>query len=271
MQTDTDIALRFKNVEVKFRQHRGDTLSVLKDVNVEIESGFFVSIVGPSGCGKTTMLNLAAGLLRASSGSVETFGTELNGINRRASYVFQSDALLPWKTVLANISLGLKFRGVCGSEVRDRSMEWVARLGLSRFANSYPDELSGGMRKRVAIAQAWIVEPELVLMDEPFSMLDVHTRQRVEQEILSLWTAKQKQTVVFVTHDLEEAIALSDEVIVLSSVPNTHVVGRYRIDLPRPRNLLDMKTDSRFIDAYRSIWATIREEVIKSYDSLSNA
>jgi NitT/TauT family transport system ATP-binding protein len=250
---------------------QGDKLTVLKDVSLEIESRSFVSIVGPSGCGKTTMLNLAAGLLRPTSGTVEVYGRELAGTNRNASYVFQSDALLPWKTVRDNVELGMQLRGLSRSDRRNRSMEWLARLGLSRFADSYPDELSGGMRKRVAIAQAWIVEPNLVLMDEPFSMLDVHTRHRVEEEILSLWTTQGKQTVVFVTHDLEEAIAMSDEVIVLSSVPNTHILGKYRVDLPRPRNLLDMKADSRFIDAYRSIWSSIREEVINSYDSISNA
>jgi len=260
-------ALHFDDVELTFQRINDNALTVLKGLNLEIRPGSFVSIVGPSGCGKTTILNLAAGLLRPSSGSVESFGHTLNGVNPRASYVSQADALLPWKTVAANIALGLQLRGLPTDECSERLIAWLSRMGLQGFAHSYPGELSGGMRKRVSLAQAWIVEPDLVLMDEPFSMLDVFTRQHVEEEILSLWSAQRDQTVVFVTHDLEEAILLSDEVIVVGSAPITNVLGRFSVDLPRPRALAEMKADSSFVETYRKIWANIREEMKKSYEA----
>lgn len=235
--------------------------TAVEGITLDIPAGRFVSIVGPSGCGKSTLLNLAAGLLAPSEGFIDVFGERLAGINRRASYMFQQDALLPWKTVLDNIALGLRFRGRdSGHEAR----EWLTRVGLDGFGSSYPYQLSGGMRKRVAMAQSWIVDPDLVLMDEPFAALDVHTRLRMEGEILDLWTGSNK-TVVFVTHDLEEAISLSDEVVLLSAGPGSRTVGRYPVDLPRPRNLIDLKTEPRFHQLYNAIWSGLREEVLKSH------
>jgi NitT/TauT family transport system ATP-binding protein len=234
----------------------------LEKISFEIAARRFVSIVGPSGCGKSTLLNILAGLTVPSEGQIDVFGQPLTGINRRATYMFQRDALIPWKTVLANIQFGLRLRG----DSRERSLEeaqgWVQRIGLDGFGNHYPYQLSGGMRKRVAIAQCWIVEPDLVLMDEPFSALDVHTRLRMEGEILNL-SSRSNATVVFVTHDLEEAIALSDEVFLLSASPRTHLVGRYSIDLPKPRNLIDIKSDLEFQDLYQRIWRDLRKEVLK--------
>ncbi len=219
----------------------------------------FVSIVGPSGCGKSTVLNLAAGLLTASAGQVESFGEPLAGLNRRAAYLFQQDALLPWKSVLENAQLGLELRGLA----HDAAHDWLRRVGLQAFATRYPHELSGGMRKRVALAQCLAVQPDLLLMDEPFSALDIHTRLRMEQELLD-WVGAAGTTVLFITHDLEEAIALSDEVLVLSAGPRSHLVGRYEIDLPRPRPLLDLKTEPRFAEIYKSIWHDLRGEVVKA-------
>ncbi|MFN7924805.1 MAG: ABC transporter ATP-binding protein [Bryobacteraceae bacterium] len=233
--------------------------TALQDISLDFARGRFVSVVGPSGCGKSTLLNLAAGLGAPSSGTVRVGGEPLSGINRRASYMFQQDALLPWKTVLDNVRLGLTFRDQDGG---DRAREWLHRVGLDGFGDRYPAQLSGGMRKRAAMAQAWIVDPEIVLMDEPFGALDVHTRIKMESEILELWQGSGK-TVVFVTHDLEEAIGMSDEVVVLSAGPASHVVGRYEIDLPRPRALLDIKTDDRFHEYYRHIWSTLRQEVVR--------
>ena len=145
-----------------------------------------------------------------------------------------------------------------------QARDWVARVGLDRFADAYPSQLSGGMRKRVAVAQSWIVNPDILLMDEPFSALDVHTRLRMEKELLDLWTASPK-TVLFVTHDLEEALALADEVVVLSAGPASHVVHRYPVDLPRPRDLIDIRAEPRFAELYREIWARLKEEVLTSY------
>jgi sulfonate transport system ATP-binding protein len=238
--------------------------TVLDEVTLDVAAGRFVSVVGPSGCGKSTLLNIAAGLLTPDCGRVEMFGEPLAGVNRRASYMFQQDVLLPWKTALENIELGLVFQRLDRRHARACAQAWLERVGLSGFGNGFPYQLSGGMRKRVALAQCWVVEPEMILMDEPFSALDVHTRLRMEQEILGLWTGSAK-TVVFVTHDLEEAISLSDEVVLMSAGPGSRLVGRYAVDLPRPRDLLDIRTDAQFHDAYGRIWNDLRKEVVRSH------
>ncbi len=250
-------------VAVQGISQRFGAYTALDNLTFDISRGRFVSIVGPSGCGKSTLLHVVAGLLAPSEGRVEIFGQPLTGINRRASYMFQQDALLPWKTVLGNIQLGLTLRGHDRREATDRAKAWVERVGLHGFGQHYPHQLSGGMRKRVAMAQAWIVEPDVILMDEPFSALDAHTRLRVESEILGLWT-ESGQTVVFVTHDLEEAIALSDEVLLLSAGPASRIVGRYAVELARPRNLIDIRTEPRFHHLYRDIWNDLRLEVLNS-------
>lgn len=239
--------------------------TAVEKISLDVQAGSFLSVVGPSGCGKSTVLNMAAGLMDTTDGEVRIYDDPLVGINRKAAYMFQQDALLPWKTVLGNILLGLDFRRVDRALATEKALAWVRRVGLDGFADRYPHELSGGMRKRVAMAQTWIVDPDIVLMDEPFGALDVHTRLRMETEILGLW-AETKKTVMFVTHDLEEAISLSDEVVVLSAGPASHVVGVYRVDLPRPRNLIDIKTERQFTEVYGSIWSDLREEVLKSYE-----
>lgn len=244
---------------------RFQSYTAVEGVSLDVRAGSFVSLVGPSGCGKSTVLNLIAGLAQPSSGEVRIFGDTLGGVNARASYMFQQDALLPWKTVVDNIALGLDFRGKAKAESRAAAADWVRRVGLEGFGGSYPHQLSGGMRKRAAMAQSWIVDPDLVLMDEPFGALDVHTRLRMEGEILELWAGSGK-TVVFVTHDLEEAISLSDEVVVLSAGPASRIVGRYAVDLPRPRNLMDIRTESAFHELYKRIWSDLRGEVLKSYE-----
>ena len=228
----------------------GGAYTALDSIDLIVPAYRFVALAGPSGCGKTTLLNLMAGLTVPSDGVVRVFGEALSGLNRRASYLFQQDALLEWKTVEQNVALGLVLRG---TPVRERVELWLERVGLTPFRSYYPSQLSGGMRKRVALAQALVVEPDLVLMDEPFSALDVHTRLRMEGELLDLWSST-RATVVFVTHDLEEAIALSDEVCVLSAGPASRIVGRYEVDLPRPRNLIDLKTEPAFQELYRRVW-----------------
>jgi NitT/TauT family transport system ATP-binding protein len=238
--------------------------TAVRDVTFEVPAGGFVSIVGPSGCGKSTVLNLIAGLTAPSSGVINVFDEPLAGINRRASYMFQQDALLPWKTVLDNVQFGLTLRGRSGPEARAEAVSWLDRVGLTGFADRYPYQLSGGMRKRVAMAQCWIVRPDMVLMDEPFAALDVHTRLRMETQILDLWTAS-GTTVIFVTHDLDEAIGLSDEVLLLSAGPASRVIGRYPVTLGRPRDLIDIKADARFHELYRTIWSDLRQEVLTSH------
>lgn len=264
------VSVKLTNLARHFVSPKGNRYTAVQNISLEVGKGSFVSIVGPSGCGKSTILNMTAGLMEPSEGTVHVFGERLKGINRRASYMFQQDALLPWKTVAGNIELGLQLRGKDAKESRELALQWVDRVGLKGFADSYPYQLSGGMRKRAAMAQAWIVKPDIVLMDEPFGALDVHTRLRMEGEILRLW-AESGETVMFVTHDLEEAIALSDEVVVLSAGPGSTIVGQYGVDLPRPRNLIDIKTERRFGEFYRAIWSDLRKEVLKSYERSNEA
>ena len=257
--TRTAVALR--EATKRFDAPTGGAYTAVERITLDAPEGLFVSVVGPSGCGKSTILNLAAGLTSPTEGSVEVFGEPLAGINRRAGYMFQQDALLPWKTVLDNVLLGPALRGSTNPEL---GRQWLKRVGLEGFENHFPYQLSGGMRKRVAMAQNWIVKPDILLMDEPFSALDIHTRHKMEGELLDLWAAE-GATVLFVTHDLEEAIALADRVIVLSAGPASRVAGNYEVTLSRPRDLLDLRTRPEFMDLYREIWSVLREEVVRSY------
>jgi NitT/TauT family transport system ATP-binding protein len=257
-------AIRLESIARTFTTVSGDAYTALRDTTLSVAEGSFLSIVGPSGCGKSTLLNIVAGLIAPTEGRVEVYGQPLNGINRRAAYMFQEDALLPWKTVLGNIMLGLVLRKIPKDDAEQRARRWVTRVGLDGFAEAFPYQLSGGMRKRAAMAQCWIVEPDILLMDEPFSALDIHTRQLMESELLRLWS-ESRQTVVFVTHDLEEAIALSDEVVVLSAGPESRVISQYPVELARPRELIDIRTQPEFMKVYSRIWADLKEEVLKSH------
>jgi NitT/TauT family transport system ATP-binding protein len=255
--------VEFDRVARDFITPDGRTYRALDDVSFVVPSGAFAAIVGPSGCGKSTLLNIAAGLVSQSAGRVRVGDRDLEGLNRAATYMFQQDALLPWKTVRDNVALGLILAGTARPDALARADSWLSRVGLAAFANHYPSQLSGGMRKRAAMAQNWIIDRGIVLMDEPFSALDVHTRQRMESELLTLWESS-KKTVIFVTHDLEEAIALADDVIVLSAGPASRVVARHAVTLDRPRDLMELRTSPAFVDIYRSVWAVLREEVIRS-------
>ncbi len=238
--------------------------TAVADTTLQVEAGEFVSVVGPTGCGKSTLLNVAAGLLAPSSGSVKVLGEPLAGINSRAGYMFQADALMPWRNALDNVIAGLEFRGVAAGEARGRGNEWLKRVGLGGFGGRYPHQLSGGMRKRVALAQMLILDPQILLMDEPFSALDVQTRQLMENELLELWSADRK-SVVFITHDLEEAISLSDRVIVLSAGPASHPIGAYVVDIPRPRDVAEVRLLPRFVELHAQIWHAMKQEVLKGY------
>jgi len=259
-------ALALEDITCTFvsRDDRSQRYTALKDTTLRAAEGEFVCVVGPTGCGKSTLLNVAAGLLQPSSGSVRVVGEPLKGINRRAGYLFQAEALMPWRSALDNVIAGLEFRGVARAEAVERGTDWLHRVGLGGFGGRYPHQLSGGMRKRVSLAQTFILNPEILLMDEPFSALDVQTRQLMENELLELWSAERK-SVVFITHDLEEAIALSDRVVVLSAGPETHPIGEYRIDLERPRDVADIRLTPRFLELHAQIWHTMKEEVLKGY------
>jgi NitT/TauT family transport system ATP-binding protein len=238
--------------------------TAVRDTTLDVAAGEFVSVVGPTGCGKSTLLNVAAGLLTPSQGSIEIGGVPLQGLNRRAGYLFQADALMPWKTSLDNVQAGLLFRGTPRAEAARLARDWLARVGLAGFEHRFPHQLSGGQRKRVALAQTLILNPEIILMDEPFSALDVQTRQLMENELLELWSADRK-SVLFVTHDLEEAISLSDRVIVLSAGPATRPIGEFRIELPRPRDVSEIRLTPEFLHLHQQIWSCLKDEVIKSY------
>ena len=259
-------ALALSNITVTFvaADAEGKTYTAVSDTTLTVGAGEFVSVVGPTGCGKSTLLNVAAGLLEASAGEVRALGETLTGINGEAGYMFQSDALLPWLSAFDNVALGLRYRGVAETAIRERVEGWLARVGLAAHGNRYPHQLSGGMKKRVALAQMLILDPKILLMDEPFSALDVQTRQLMENELLELWSADRK-SVVFITHDLEEAIALSDRVVVLSAGPATRPIGEFAIDLPRPRDVAEIRMTPRFVQLHAEIWRTMKDEVLKGY------
>jgi NitT/TauT family transport system ATP-binding protein len=255
-------ALAFEQITCTFSGERPYT--VLQEVSFEVAPGEFVAVVGPTGCGKSTLLNLAAGLLPPSAGTVRVEGKPLRGINRRAGYMFQAECLMPWRNAADNVAAGLQFRGIDRGECLRRADEWLSRVGLDGFASRYPHQLSGGMRKRVALAQMLILDPHLILMDEPFSALDVQTRQLMENEVLDLWSRNRK-SVLFITHDLEEAIALADRVIVLSAAPATRPIGQFGINLPRPRDVAEVRLTKSFLEIHQQIWELLKSEVLKGY------
>jgi NitT/TauT family transport system ATP-binding protein len=261
-----EAALAVEHVTCRFAARdaeRGEYIAV-RDASVLVADGEFVALVGPTGCGKSTLLNVAAGLLAPTSGRVSVFGRPLAGLNRDAGYLFQSDALFPWRNAIDNIAIGLEIRGVARREAHERARIWLRRVGLAGHAAKHPHELSGGMRKRVALAQTWILEPRILLMDEPFSALDVQTRQLMENELLRLW-AEQRRSVLFVTHDLEEAIALADRVVVLSAGPEAHPIAEFDVDLPRPRDVAEVALHPRFTELHRAVWRALKAEVLRAH------
>ncbi|WP_158741894.1 ABC transporter ATP-binding protein [Acidisphaera sp. L21] len=257
-------AVELKNVTCQFAGSGGGTYTAVSDVDLRIEDAEFVAVVGPTGCGKSTLLNVASGLLEPSSGDVLVFGKPLSGLNRQSAYLFQADALMPWRTALDNIAAGLLFRNMRKAEAEAQARDWLARVGLRAHADRYPHQMSGGMRKRVALAQALILDPPILLMDEPFSALDIQTRQLMEDELLQLWSVNRK-SVIFVTHDLEEAISLADRVVVLAAGPGTRPVAEFNITLPRPREVSEIRMTQEFLELHTAIWQVLKKEVLKSH------
>lgn len=262
--------IELRNVTKRFVTPTGVAMTAIRDVTLTVEPGQFCAVVGPTGCGKSTTLTLAAGLEMPSAGTVKVSGEQVTGITKGASFVFQNDALLPWKPVLANVALGPMFKGMAKAEATERARDWLRVVGLSGFEHHFPHQLSGGMRKRVSLAAALINEPSMLLMDEPFSALDVQTRAIMSNELLTLWE-RQKPSVLFVTHDLEEAIGLADKVVVITAGPGT-VKAVFDIDLPRPRGAVqDIRFDKRFLELYQQIWQALREEVEQAYARAADA
>ncbi len=257
-------AIELRDVSKRFLTPAGQVYTALRDLSLSVAPGEFCAVVGPTGCGKSTTLSLISGLERPSVGEVQVMDKPVQGIDPRIGYVFQSDAVFPWKNVLRNVATGPLFRGQPKARALEHARDWIARVGLSGFEDRYPHQLSGGMRKRVALAQTFINEPQILLMDEPFSALDVQTRTLMEDELLQMWSSS-SASVVFVTHDLEEAISLADKVCVLTAGPAT-VKGIYTIDLPRPRKVEEIRFEPRFVQLYHEIWEDLRNEVLISYE-----
>jgi NitT/TauT family transport system ATP-binding protein len=255
-----------RGVVKHFPKPNGEIYPALGPVSLAVPAGRFVAIVGPSGCGKSTLLHMVAGLSGPTAGEVWVDGTPVRGINRSVGFLFQDDALLPWRTVEDNIALGLKLRGLGKAETRGRVTDWIARVGLSGFAKHYPAQLSGGMRKRVAIAQTLIYEPDIILMDEPFAHLDAQARHIMQMDLLDL-CAGGGRTILFVTHDLDEAIALADTIVVLSAGPNSRIRAIEDVGIERPRDLLAVRGQPRFGELSASLWRQLYEEVRGQYNS----
>jgi len=259
-------AIELHNVTKRFATPGAEPYTALRDLDLTVAPGEFCAVVGPTGCGKSTTLTLVAGLERPSEGTVRVHGAPVGGITRGVGFMFQSDAILPWKTVLDNVSAGPRFRGTPKRDAVTSARDWIRRVGLAGFEDRYPHQLSGGMRKRVALAQNLINEPRILLMDEPFSALDVQTRAIMSNELLTLWELT-RPAVVFVTHDLEEAIALADKVVVLTAGPAATVKATYRIDLPRPRTVQEIRFEPDFVGLYQQIWQALGTEVDIAYAS----
>ena len=263
-------AVSLKDVDVTFRLADGGTYRAVQSASLEVADGEFVAIVGPTGCGKSTLLNVAAGLLAPSNGTATIFGSALTTLNRQSGYLFQAEALFPWKTATENVAIGLEIAGTAKADARERAQRWLTRVGLGTFGDRYPHMLSGGQRKRVGLAQVLIRDPKILLMDEPFGPLDAQTRQIMGNLLLDLWSADRK-AVLFVTHDLEEAIALSDRVVIMSAGPAARIIGDGRVNLARPRDISEVKLDPAFHALHREIWHTLKAEVIKGYAQAEGA
>jgi NitT/TauT family transport system ATP-binding protein len=258
-QRATASAISLRRATKRFPTLDGAGFTAIRDVDLEVADGEFVSIVGPTGCGKSTTLSLVSGLEPATAGSVSVNGSPVTSIPDGVGYMFQADAVLPWKNVLDNVAIGLRYRGVGKAEAHAKARDWLARVGLAGFEDRFPHQLSGGMRKRVALAQTMITEPSLLLLDEPFGALDVQTRELMQNELLQLWSGT-GAAVVFVTHDLTEAISLADRVVVMTAGPAT-VKDVVRIDLPRPRDVEEIRLTPEFVEIYKRVWDSLREEV----------
>jgi NitT/TauT family transport system ATP-binding protein len=260
----TPNAVALEGATVAFGLGDGRVYTAVEKAQLTVAQGEFVAIVGPTGCGKSTLLNVAAGLLKPAAGAAKIFGQPLVGLNRDAGYLFQADALFPWKTALDNIAIGLEISGTPRAEALARGQAWLSRVGLGGFAGRYPHMLSGGQRKRVGLAQVLIRDPKILLMDEPFGPLDAQTRQIMGNLLLDLWNAHRK-AVLFVTHDLEEAIALADRVVIMSAGPGSRIIGDWPVALPRPRDIFEVRLKREFHSLHQEIWSVLKEEVLKGY------
>jgi NitT/TauT family transport system ATP-binding protein len=264
IQAASAAAVALNDCTIAFRLADGSSYTAVEHASLDVADGEFVAIVGPTGCGKSTLLNVAAGLIAPSHGTATIFGDALAGLNRQAGYLFQAEALFPWKTAIENVAIGLEIAGTPKDDARARAAKWLTRVGIGGFGDRYPHMLSGGQRKRVGLVQVLIRDPKILLMDEPFGPLDAQTRQIMGNLLLDLWSADRK-AVLFVTHDLEEAIALSDRVVIMSAGPAARIIGNWTVPLGRPRDIGEVKLDPAFHRLHREIWDALKDEVMKGY------
>ena len=263
----TPPSVQLRGIGQVFGQDGPTPYPAMAHVDLHVAPGEFMAIVGPSGCGKSSLLRILAGLAQPTSGSALIDGVPVTGLNpRRVGFLFQQDALLPWRTVRDNVALGLRLgkRGQDLSDVDARVQEWVTKVGLAGFEGRYPAQLSGGMRKRVALAQTLIADPELLLMDEPFTALDAQSRHLMEEDLLVLCGDGSK-TILFVTHDLDEAAGLADRIAIMTAGPKSHIKSVVDVGLPRPRNLLTVRENPRFGEVTAQLWQQLYEEVRTVY------
>ncbi|MDO5047809.1 MAG: ABC transporter ATP-binding protein [Anaerococcus sp.] len=256
---DLDVKLKIDNVYKEYLTRKGKVVA-LNGINLDIKENEFICVVGPSGCGKSTLLNNIAGLDTPTSGTIYLDGKPIEGTGVERGVVFQQYALFPWRTVLQNVLFGLEIQNVNKEEAEARARKYIKSVGLEGFEDAYPKELSGGMKQRVAIARAYAVDPEVLLMDEPFGALDAQTRVQLQQELLQTWE-NEKKTCFFITHDVEEAVILSQRVVIMSARP-----GRIKrivdIDIPYPRTQ-DIKTSPRFVELKNTIWDEVYKEFLE--------
>ncbi len=250
--------IQARNITLVFSPKNRDPVTALSDFSLEVGKGEFVSIVGPSGCGKSSFLNILLGLIKPDSGEIQLNGARITGPGQERAMVFQEFGLLPWRTVTANVELGLELKGIAPARRAERATELIKLVGLKDFASHYPHELSGGMKQRVGLARALATEPEVLLMDEPFAALDAQTRDLMQMELLQIWEHT-KKTVLFVTHSIEEAAYLSDRVIVMTARPG-RTKDILKIDLPRPRDY-EMRLTPEFNEIKLRIWEVLKEEL----------
>ena len=250
--------IQAQNLTLSFRPKNREPVTALTELNLTVGKGEFVSIVGPSGCGKSTFLNILLGLIKHDSGTLEFNGAPVTGPSQERAMVFQEFGLLPWRTVAANVELGLELKGIPAAQRTERAAELIKLVGLNGFESHYPHELSGGMKQRVGLARALATEPQVLLMDEPFAALDAQTRDLMQTELLQIWE-RTKKTVLFVTHSIEEAAYLSDRVIVMTARPG-RTKDVLRIELPRPRDY-EMRLTPEFNEIKLRIWEVLKEEL----------
>jgi NitT/TauT family transport system ATP-binding protein len=249
----------FAGVSKEFLSPDGDPFVAVHSVSLDVEPGSFVTIIGPSGCGKSTLLNMAAGLMRPTTGLVTQRGTRITGVNPHVGYLTQQNNLMPWRTVEENVGIALEIRGVEKKERRRRIGEVLKRVGLHNVRDRYPAQLSGGMQKRVALARTLIYQPDSLLMDEPFGPLDAQLRLLLQSELLALWEQERK-TIMFVTHDLEEAIVMADKVVVFGQAPGT-IIHIEEINLPRPRDVVRLRSDREFAAIWERLWRLLEPQL----------